>query len=75
MTLAALFTIHVNLCTMEFTLILSEANFMEDPKIRENYGPQRKFTLWYLKSYNNKASTTSWLLASFMDSSENLVTL
>ena len=42
MTLAALFTIHMNLCTMEFPLILSEANFMEVPKIRKNLRSLKK---------------------------------
>ena len=42
MTLAELFTIHVNLHTMEFPLSFGETNFVEVPKIyeiREIYGP------------------------------------
>ena len=49
-TLAELFTIHVNLHTMEFLLIFGETNFVEVPKIHEShkiYGPQ-KSTLRYL---------------------------
>ena len=45
MTLVALFTIHMNLHTMEFPLIFGETNFVEVPKICEIhkiYGPQRK---------------------------------
>ena len=38
-TLAELFTIHVNLYTMEFPLIFGETNFVEVPEIREIYGP------------------------------------
>ena len=39
MTLAELFTIHVNLHAMEFLLISSEPNFMEVPKIHKIYSP------------------------------------
>ena len=49
-TLAELFTIHVNLHTMEYLLIFGETNFVEVPKIHKIhklYGPQ-KSTLRYL---------------------------
>ena len=45
MTLAVLFTIHVNLHTMEFPLIFGETNFVEVPKIYkicEIYGPRKR---------------------------------
>ena len=32
MTLAELFTIHLNICAMEFLLIFGETNFIEVPK-------------------------------------------
>ena len=41
-TLAELFTIHVNLHAMEFPLIFGETNFVEVPKIRKIYGPQKR---------------------------------
>ena len=41
-TLAELFTIHMNLHTMEFPLIFSEPNFVEVPKIHEIYGSQKR---------------------------------
>ena len=41
-TLAELFTIHVNLHTMEFLLIFGETNFVEVPRICKIYGPQKR---------------------------------
>ena len=42
MTLAELFTIHMNLHAMEFPLLFGETNFVEVPKIHEIYRPQKK---------------------------------
>ena len=48
MTLAALFTVYINLHAMESPLIFSETNFIKVPKIHENqeiYGPLKKSAL------------------------------
>ena len=52
--LATLFTIHVNLHTMEFPLIFGETNFVEVSKIREIYNSRKKSALRYSRRFGRK---------------------
>ena len=59
-TLAELFTVHVNLHAMEFPLIFGKTNFMKVPKICKIckiYGPRRKSTLRYICNNVTQYST------------------
>ena len=49
MTLAALFTIHVNLHAMEFPLIFGETNFVEVPNLQNLWSSKHFYTHFYKK--------------------------